>query len=55
MESPVTELKKAREQKGMSLSDIADATLINIRFLEEIERGNFSFLPETYIRGLLRE
>lgn len=55
MESPVTELKKAREQKGMSLSDIADATLINVRFLEEIEHGNFSFLPQTYVRAFLRE
>ena len=55
MESPVTELKRAREQKRMSLSDIADATLINIRFLEEIERGNYSFLPQTYVRAFLRE
>jgi cytoskeletal protein RodZ len=55
MDSLATELKNAREQKGMSLSDIADATLINIRFLREIEQGNFSFLPQTYVRAFLRE
>jgi len=55
MDSLATELKNAREQKRMSLSDIADATLINVRFLEELERGNFSFLPQTYVRAFLRE
>lgn len=55
MESPVTELRNARERRGMSLSDIADATLINVRFLEELERGNFTFLPQTYVRAFLKE
>ena len=33
------ELKRAREEKRVSLADIADRTLINIRHLEAIERG----------------
>lgn len=55
MESLATQLRKAREQKGISLRDIADSTLINIRFLEEIDAGNFAFLPQTYVRAFLRE
>lgn len=39
----------------MSLTDIADLTLINIQFLQEIERGSFSFLPEAYVRAFVRE
>lgn len=49
------ELKQARESRKMSLTDIADLTLINIQFLQEIERGNLSFLPEAYVRAFVRE
>lgn len=49
------ELKRAREEKRVSLADIADRTLINIRHLEAIERGDTSILPETYVRAFIRE
>ena len=49
------ELKRAREEKRISLADIADRTLINIKYLEAIERGNTSMLPETYMRAFIRE
>jgi len=49
------ELKRTREAKQISLSDIADITLINVRFLEAIEQGNVSILPQTYIRAFIRE
>jgi cytoskeleton protein RodZ len=49
------ELKRAREEKRISLADIADRTLINIRHLEAIERGDTSILPETYVRAFIRE
>lgn len=55
MEPFIDQLKRAREARGMSLTDIADATLINPRFLEELEQGNFAFLPQTYVRAFLRE
>ena len=48
------ELKRAREAKRLSLADIADRTLINIRHLEAIERGDTSILPETYVRAFIR-
>jgi len=49
------ELKRTREAKQISLSEIADITLINVRFLEAIEQGNVSILPQTYIRAFIRE
>ena len=49
------ELKRAREVKRVSLADIADRTLINIKHLEAIERGNTSILPEAYVRAFIRE
>jgi cytoskeletal protein RodZ len=50
-----TELRQAREAKQLSLADISDATLINVRFLEAIEAGNTSILPQTYVRAFIRE
>lgn len=55
MDSLIAELKRAREAKRMSLSDVADSTLISLKFLEEIERGNLTFLPQTYVRAFIRD
>lgn len=55
MESVFSELKRAREAKRLTLSDISDATSINIRFLEAIEQGDTGVLPEPYIRAFVRE
>jgi cytoskeletal protein RodZ len=49
------ELKKLRLEKQVSLMDISFSTRINIKFLEAIESGKFSVLPQTYIRAFLRE
>ena len=49
------ELKRAREEKRVSLSEIADRTLINVRYLEAIERGETSILPEAYVRAFIKE
>jgi len=48
-------LKAAREARGFALDDIADATHVNIRFLEALERGEFSLLPQAYVRAHIRE
>ncbi len=48
-------LRQKREQKNISLTDISAYTRINQRFLEAIESGKFSILPQTYIRAFLRE
>src|SRR5512140_271469 len=49
------DLKKLRLEKQVSLMDISFSTRINIKFLEAIEAGKFSVLPQTYVRAFLRE
>ncbi|GAB7388319.1 helix-turn-helix domain-containing protein [Bacillaceae bacterium] len=38
-------LRKAREEKGLTLEDIEEMTKIQRRYLEAIEKGNFDVLP----------
>lgn len=49
------ELRQQRLAKNISLTDIANFTHINIKFLEDLEEGKFHILPATYIRAFLRE
>lgn len=39
------ELRRRREERGVSLAEIAEATRIGTRFLKAIETDNFSILP----------
>jgi len=55
MDSVFRELKQAREARRFSINDVSDATLINASFLEAIEQGNTSILPQTYVRAFIRE
>ena len=55
MDSVFQELKHAREARHLSIEDVSDATLINASFLEAIERGNTTVLPQTYVRAFIRE
>lgn len=48
------ELRAARLAQEISLEDISSTTRINIKFLKAIEEGNFSLLPQTYIRAFIR-
>lgn len=48
-------LKKAREEKGVSLDDIQRMTKIQRRYLEAIERGHFHLLPgHFYARAFIK-
>ncbi|MCR4402145.1 MAG: helix-turn-helix domain-containing protein [Firmicutes bacterium] len=48
-------LRKAREAKGLTISDVQEATKIRGRYLEAIEQGELEVLPgEVYVRGFLR-
>jgi cytoskeletal protein RodZ len=48
-------LRKARQEKGMSLVDIQEATKIQRRYLEAIESGNFAVLPgHFYVRAFIK-
>lgn len=55
MDAFFDELKKAREAQHISLVEISTATLIDVKMLEAIERGNVKVLPQAYIRAFLRE
>lgn len=48
-------LRQCREQKGLSLEQVAASTKIQRRLLQAIEAGQMEVLPESvYIRGLIR-
>lgn len=46
-------LKTRRLERNIPLADISAQTRIHARFLEAIERGEFSLLPQSYIRSFL--
>jgi len=48
-------LQEAREQKGVSLEQVEEATRIRQKFLKALEEGNYTALPaEAYVKGFLR-
>ncbi len=49
------ELKNAREKSGITLQQMAAKSRIDIKFLEAIDHGNFSFLPELYVKAFLKQ
>ncbi len=48
-------LKNEREKAGVTLQQIAIKTRIDLKFLQSIENGDFSFLPELYIRAFVKQ
>ena len=55
MNKAFTILRTAREERHLTLADIADATLINIEHLRAIDEGREGSLPEAYMRAFMRE
>ncbi len=49
------ELKEIRLEKNISLEQIHEATRIHLDFLRKIEDGDFSIVPEPFLRAFLRE
>ncbi len=49
------DLQDIRVEKGVSLEDISRETKIRVPFLEKIEEGDFTMVPEPFIRAFLRE
>ena len=47
-------LEQAREERGLSLHQVEQATKIRARYLKELERENFDVLPAVYVQGSLR-
>ena len=55
-----TLLKKARQEKGLTLDDIQERTKIRKKYLEAIEANNFDILPgkvylKVFVKGYARE
>ncbi len=48
------ELRKERESKHITLSDISQKTRISIKYLQAIEQGAFDILPQTYVRAFIK-
>lgn len=49
-----SELKTAREKNSLTLAQLANKTKIDMKFLEAMEHGDFSFLPELYVKAFLK-
>ena len=49
------ELRQAREESEITLQQMAAKTKIDIKFLEAIDNGNFSFLPNIYVRAFIKQ
>jgi len=49
------ELKQLRLDKNLTLQQVAQFTRIDIKFLEAIEEGDFSFQPELYIKAFIKD
>lgn len=48
-------LQEERVRQGLTLEDISEKTHIRIRYLEEIEAGDYSHMPgEVYLKGFIR-
>jgi cytoskeletal protein RodZ len=49
------ELRNAREKSGVTLQQIAQKSRIDLKFIEAIDRGEFDFLPELYVKAFLKQ
>lgn len=50
-----TDLKKARENSGLTLNELFERTRISLRYLEAIENGDFQVLPvPTYSKNFIK-
>jgi cytoskeletal protein RodZ len=49
------ELREQREKSGLTLQQMANKTRIDLKFLEAIDQGNFSFLPDLYVKAFVKQ
>jgi cytoskeletal protein RodZ len=55
LEKIANELHEARVKRGISLQQIEVKTRIDIKFLEAIDKGDFTFLPDPYVKAFIKE
>jgi cytoskeletal protein RodZ len=49
------ELHEAREKSGISLQQMAMKTRVDIKYLDAIDKGDFGFLPDPYVKAFLKD
>lgn len=49
------DLVKAREETRLTPEQVAVKIKMDLKFLLKMERGDFSFLPDIYLKAFLRE
>ena len=49
------ELKKAREKNKLTIQQLSSITRIDLKFIEAMEFGDFSFLPEVYVKAFTKQ
>jgi cytoskeletal protein RodZ len=49
------ELKAARIKNNISLQQMSAKSRIDIKFLEALDNGNFSFLPDLYVKAFIKQ
>ena len=55
LEKFAEELKAFREKNGITLQQIAQKSRIDLKFIEAIDKGDFSFLPEVYVKAFIKQ
>lgn len=49
------ELKEAREKADITLQNLSARSRLDIKFLQSMEKGDFSFLPELYVKAFIKD
>ena len=49
------ELKQARINCNLSLQQLSNTTRIDLKFIEAMENGDFSYLPELYVKAFTKQ
>lgn len=47
-------LKKSRKEQGKTLEEIYEQTKISLEHLNLLEKNDYSFLPETYVKSFIK-
>ena len=55
LEKFADELKAARIKSNISLQQMSAKSRIDIKFLEALDNGNFSFLPDLYVKAFIKQ
>ncbi len=49
------ELKESREKADITLQNLSARSRLDIKFLQSMEKGDFSFLPELYVKAFIKD